>query len=738
MKKSIKILIMITSSLLIIILSMLIYFLIITSNAKLDKNKLINMERITTYYDINGTKFKEESGGLSVTDLKKMPDHVKNAFISIEDKRFYSHRGVDYRGLFRALINNVKSFSFKEGASTISQQLIKNTHLSNEKTFKRKLIEMKLAKELEKNYSKDEIMEKYLNTIYFGDGCYGITSATKHYFNKHPSELDINESAILASIIKAPSYYSPFASVEKCTKRKNVVLSEMFKQGYITEDEYIKNKNCSVEPIDNIETLNYDFFTLAKDEYNELIKNYPNKYNNFNVYTSFDPNKQQILNNEKLISENFDNSSILINKNGQIIAYNSTCKTSLRQVGSTIKPLLVYAPAIETNAVYSCSPILDEKINFNGYCPSNYNDKYYGYVSVKESLAKSLNSCSVKLLNQIGIDTAKKCINKTNIKLGQNDDSLCLALGATYNGIKLSDIASAYTIFINNGNYISPSCIDKITTDKGEIVYTKKLTANKVFSEETIDIMNDMLKFTVTDGTAKKLSYLDFPIYAKTGTVGNESGNSDAYTISYTSEYVLGTWCGNKNKILMENSITGGYTPALQAASIWEKIYSDTKPLKIKQSDKVHSEYIDKITLDNDHRVILADLYAPKRYKNCEIFKNNYVPKIRSTIFSNPKMETPKLFVNNNEIKLTLCLTEYLNATIYRTCNNKKIVVYDTDENNKEYFIDKAITPNNTYTYSIAPYYKTPSKKIYGTEIVIDTIKIPQTKINDWWKNELE
>ena len=230
MKKTIKIFLIVIFSIFLIVSAFLLFFHITLIDVKFDKNRLINLNHTVTCYDSNGEIFSVESNGVSVSDNEEIPEHTKQAFISIEDKRFYKHNGIDFKGLLRATFNNIKSFSLKEGASTISQQLIKNTHLSNEKTLKRKFSEIKLTRELEKQYDKNKILETYLNTIYFGDGCYGITTASKHYFNKSPSELNINESAVLAGIIKAPSNYSPVNNYEKCFERKNLVLKEMLAQ----------------------------------------------------------------------------------------------------------------------------------------------------------------------------------------------------------------------------------------------------------------------------------------------------------------------------------------------------------------------------------------------------------------------------------------------------------------------------------------------------------------------------
>ena len=401
MKNSLKIVFLILSAMFIVVLGFVLFFNVVTFNVKLDESKLINLDRMVCYYDKNNDLITEEINGKSISEFVKIPEHTKNAFIAIEDKRFYYHNGIDYKGLGRALLNNVKSFSFKEGASTISQQLIKNTHLSNEKTIKRKLVEIKLALELEKRFSKDEILEKYLNTIYFGDNCYGITSAALHYFNKSVEDLTIGESATLAGIIKAPSNYSPLADYDKCTSRRNIVLKEMFSQGYIDETSYNNLLNTPIKIYtENAEQIQYDFLYYARKELNSLIESSPYKNRNLKVYTKFDKEAQSIVeNNIKDNKIDANKSAVMLSPHGNVCAYYSTCANEKRQFGSTIKPLLVYAPAIELDVVNSATLLLDEKTDFNGYCPSNYNDKYYGYVSVKDSLAKSLNVCAVKLLN---------------------------------------------------------------------------------------------------------------------------------------------------------------------------------------------------------------------------------------------------------------------------------------------------------------------------------------------------
>ena len=248
MKKSLVITGFISSILLIVSIFLIFLSYILTKNTVLDHTKLIKTTQTIEIYSANGNLIDKKSSGIGgeYVKLNNLKNYTKNAFIAIEDRRYYSHNGIDLKRILGASLKNLKSMSFKEGASTISQQLIKNTHLSNEKTLKRKLNEIKLAISLENNYSKDEILELYLNTIYFGKGAYGIEDAAKTYFNKSASNLTLNESAMLAGIIKSPSTYSPLNNYDLALNRKNLVLKAMKDCNFITSSEYQLNVNKSV------------------------------------------------------------------------------------------------------------------------------------------------------------------------------------------------------------------------------------------------------------------------------------------------------------------------------------------------------------------------------------------------------------------------------------------------------------------------------------------------------------
>ncbi len=732
MKKALKILLAIILSFVVIIIGFVIYCITLTSGVKIDEKKLVNVDKSITYLYSNGEVIKEESGGIEVTDIKDIPQHVQKAFISIEDKRFYSHKGIDVKGLIRATAKNVFSFSLKEGASTISQQLIKNTHLSNEKTLKRKVSEIKLAIELERKFSKDEILEKYLNTIYFGNGKYGITEASKFYFSKPPKDLTVNEGAILASIIKAPSTYSPLSKKDNCILRKNLILKEMYNQDYITHNQYEKSKQNTCEI--NVCNKESSFMDLVEKECNFLLGDTPYYNQKLCVETTINPKIQEELQNVNFPTQ-YKHSAIVLNKDNQIEGYLSSSNLENRQVGSTIKPLLVYAPALENDVVYPSTKILDEKQDFNGYTPSNYGNKYYGYVSVKEAVEKSLNIPSVKILNDMGVNKAREYLKKMNFPLTEKDNSLALALGATEKGASLLQLTSCYTTFINEGYYKSSSVIKKITCGNSTIL-ENDANKTKVFSEDTVTLMNDILLSTAKIGTARKLSTLSFPIYSKTGTVGCAKGNTDAYSISYTSDKVLGVWIGNQKDEYLPNNVTGGSLPTEKAMEIWNMIYKNNKkPLEIEKSKGVIEEYIDKISYDNENVVILADDYAPMRYKIKMLFKSNNIPRNKSTRYSNPKLENYSISLDSDLIRINFNVNEGIDVKIYRDDGKEKIVVYDSKGNKKESFCDYTVKQNTEYRYSILPYFSSGKEIFYGEEVFLSKIKTPPLIIggDDWW-----
>ncbi len=591
-KKFVKIL---TISFAIIITCTLIFsagfFLVTTNGVSLNTDKLDQISGASTLkiYDTNKKIIAPTTKNyISIT---KLASHTKNAFIAAEDKRYYKHNGIDYIRIGGALVSNIKTRSFSEGASTISQQLIKNTQLTSEKTIKRKLREIKLTKALERNYSKNQILEMYLNNIYFGNGCYGIENASNHYFNKSASKLTIAESALLAGTINAPSLYDIENNIQKAITRRNLILNSMKKQNKINETDY--NNAINEKPnlnLTKISNNNYLYSEIIKEACNKLNTTENNIVNNkYKIYTNTNLNINKeinnILTNKYKNLQKYANIGVIIiqNKTNNIIfTYgNKSILTTKKQPGSTIKPILVYAPAIEKNIITPSTKILDEKINISGYSPENADKKFHGFVTVREALKNSYNIPSVKLLNELGIKNAQNFAKKLDIEFSDKDNNLAIALGGFTKGVTLKSLADAYTSFANSGEFSTSSFITKIENENGKILYIKDDNKKQVMRKSTAYLITDILKDCSKSGTAKRLMDFDFDIASKTGTVGenNSQLNSDAFNISYTTEHTIISYIGGNN---LNESINGATYPTMITKDILNILYKTHKPKNFK------------------------------------------------------------------------------------------------------------------------------------------------------------
>lgn len=610
------------------------YYYVVTNSVSLDEEKLLGETSEFEIFDRNKEKICPTSENfIKITKLKK---YTKDAFISAEDKRFYSHHGIDYIRLGGAMLSNIKSRSFSQGASTISQQLIKNTQLSSEKTINRKLKEMKMTRELESKYSKDEILEFYLNNIYFGNGCYGIENASKHYFNKTSNNLSIAESALLAGTINAPSIYDIESNFEKANERKDLILKLMYDYKKIAKTDYEDAKNEKI-------TLNIQKLSNNNLLYNEIIEETCNilkisenelKNSKLKVYTYLDLSLQNDI--LSTIKNNYSNlkiapniaSIVVENETNGIVAFvgDKTSFKSKRQPGSTIKPILVYAPAFENNIVSPATKINDEKININGYSPENADKKYHGFVSVRTALANSYNIPAVKLLNEIGVQNAQNFAKNLGIEFEENDNNLAIALGGFTNGTTLKSLTDAYTAFANSGNFKSSTFISKIVNNK-KTIYSNIEKQKKVMKDSTAYLITDILKDTSKTGTAKRLKNLNYEIASKTGTVGTENSklNTDAYNISYTSAHTILSYFGGGK---MSETVNGATYPTMLTKDILTKLYKNetpkkfTKPTSVVQKNITKDDYEDNV------------LYITTKRENSinEIFSIDNLPPEKSEL----------------------------------------------------------------------------------------------------------
>lgn len=588
------------------------YYISTTHGISLDNEKLEKTIKSNSFQIIDANGKQLNSSNESYINLSKLSASTTNAFVCAEDKRYYKHKGLDYIRIGGAIISNLKTKSFSEGASTISQQLIKNTQLSSEKTIKRKLKEFKLTKELEKKYSKNQILEMYLNNIYFGNGCYGIENASKHYFNKSASKLTIAESALLAGTINAPSVYDIASHTDKAITRRNLILGLMKKYNKISEKEY---SDAIAEKVNlNITELSFNSASYNKilEEACKILKTTENslKSKNIKIYTSINQNLQNEINKlansySKQLPKNSKTATIVIDKNtGGIISVTGSSLTlsSKKQPGSTIKPILVYAPAFENGIVSPATKILDSKINISGYIPENADKKYHGYVSIRESLKNSYNIPAVKLLNEIGIENAQNLAKKMNLSFEPEDNNLAIALGGLTSGTTLKQIADCYLCFSNNGNFKLSHYISKIEKD-GKILYENTNKKTQVMSESTAYLITDILKDCSKTGTAKRLKDFSFDIASKTGTVGkaNSSNNTDAFNVSYTNSHVILSYIGGDD---LPSTINGATYPTMITKDILEKLYSNYTPASFQMPDSVTTLKLDKTEYENNKLIV--------------------------------------------------------------------------------------------------------------------------------------
>lgn len=640
-KKFCKVLFSALSVVLILSLSIcLVGFMTITADAQLDKTSLVLKSGAVNFYSLDGKKLLFSQEKITISTLH---DYTTNAFIAKEDKRFWKHNGYDVIRMFGALKSNIKNGKIVEGGSTISQQLIKNTHTGADRTLNRKLTELKLATDLEKEYTKEEILELYLNTIYFGNGCYGLASASDYYFNKPASDLTLGESAMLAGLISAPSEFNPINNLSLNRKKAKIVLSLMCEQKYITEEQKTdaEAEVDAKEPSKN-EEIGKKYLSFASREALSLLglENFPSN-KQIEIYTYMDEDMQRIAENE-LNSEATTKSKngimpdsaiiALDNTSGGILVYAGNSASDLltlrRQPASCIKPILVYAPAIEKGIISPASLVLDEPINIDGYQPQNATKMNYGYVSVREAIEKSLNIPAVKILSETGVEYSKKFASLLGIKFNEQDNNLALALGGFTDGVTPLELATAYMTFGSNGNYKQSRFVKEIVID-GNSVYRNVPLEAKVVSDSTNYLITDILKTTATVGTARRLNVIGIHIAAKTGTNSVNGEQKDLWTVAYTTEHTYLGWIGatGGNDGGLHSSLTSSVTTTTMLKPIITECYRTGNPADFERPPTVTLENLDADTYYNDHKLLLADEQSTSQIS--ELFCVNNLPERR-------------------------------------------------------------------------------------------------------------
>lgn len=518
-------------------------------------------------------------------DINKVPKNLQNAFIAAEDNRFYDHIGVDPIGILRAVVTNLTNRGIAQGGSTITQQLAKNAFLSQDQTLKRKIQEAILALELERKYSKKEILEMYMNQIYFGRGAYGIQTAAHTYFGKDVGDLTLAECAMIAGLPKSPNYYS--SSVNEATARKNVVVGQMEKYGYITPSQAEEAKKSSLD-IKQKSTSNTTDETAYFIDYvtQEIAQKYGDDAlykDGLKIYTTLDTDKQHaaVQAMRHLLETHTDDQGLtqpqgaiisIDPKTGHILAMVggrgqdsfNRASMAVRQPGSAFKPF-VYMTAMEHDMTPD-TIMEDKKVEYGGWSPHNADNSYQGRMPLWKALALSVNTVAVQLADKVGpsnvIANAKKLGITTLVEDGSpNDDNLAsAALGGLTKGVTPLEMAAAYGAFANKGVYIKPTAIVKILDRNGNVLEDNSSDVQKtqVMSEKTAYEMTSMLEGVITRGTGTAAS-IGRPAAGKTGTTDD---NHDAWFIGYTPDIVTAVWVGDDTGSQSLGEIYGGTVPA--------------------------------------------------------------------------------------------------------------------------------------------------------------------------------
>lgn len=551
------------------------------SKVELTENSLI--------LDRNGEKIADvySSENRIYLPYEEIPQMIIDAFVATEDQSFFEHIGFDLQGITRALLINTKKETIDQGASTITQQLVRNHYLTNEKTYERKLSEVMYAYKLEQQMSKEEIIEQYINTIFFHNGAYGIEAASQFYFNKKAQDLSLAEAAFLCAIPNNPNLYNPLKNIDKTNERKNWILTKMLEENYISDEQFTiaMAENITLNRGEKVD-LFPDYTTYVFEELTKLV----GKVDGYEAKIQQASTKEEKVKWEKKLSEHV---SSLLNK-GVIIKtaldpriQTTTVNTihdylrntelqaataiidhhqheivaitggknyekfdfhrgfqSFRQPGSAMKPLLVYAPYIEETGTTEHSLIDSSPFSKNGYHPNNYGGAVYGIVPMQVAFKHSHNTAAVRLFNYLGPRFVfEQYMDKFDFqKIVETDYNLPSALGGFTYGVSVLEMTQAFTSFMTDGVYYFPKAIRQVTDKEGKVLYEWPDEEITVWSKHTISEMKKMLQRVITEGTGTHISF------RSSGFIGGKTGTSDNYHdlwfVGATDRYTSAIWLG--------------------------------------------------------------------------------------------------------------------------------------------------------------------------------------------------
>lgn len=567
--KFLKILILIIFAIIIIDISFYVYAYITPKFPIYTNNNI-------TYYDINGNDMFNSNNN-DYVKLDEISPDVINAIVSIEDKNFYKHNGFDFLRIAKAMVINITSGKIKQGASTISQQYVKNLYLTFDKTWKRKIKEAFLTIELETHYSKEEILEGYLNTIDFGAGCYGIKNASNYYFNKEPKDLTIEEATLLVGIPKSPTYFNPITNYDNSKSRQYDVIYSMYKNNYINKNDIDKIYNKELNFYGKKEKHELSSIYYYRDSVLKEMSNISETpdtlldLKKIKIYTNFNSDVQKTLENN--IDEETKNtkmqiaSTVIDPQTGKVLAliggkdysisqYNRA-SSAKRQVGSTIKPFLYYS-ALE-NGFTPSSTFLSERTTFNIgselYSPKNANNVYANKnISMVSAIAYSDNIYALKTHLFLGEDNLSKMIERVKIKTPVKNNASA-ALGTTE--INMLDYANGFITLANEGKHESPHLIERIEDANGNIIYEYKYENEYVLNKKYVYILNNLLTSTYNYSLVNYASPTLVSISNKLDSkyaVKSGSTATDYWTVGYNKDVLILVWAGNDNNSKVKSS----------------------------------------------------------------------------------------------------------------------------------------------------------------------------------------
>ncbi|MDQ0244048.1 penicillin-binding protein 1A [Bacillus fengqiuensis] len=647
------------------------FFAFISGAPKIDESLLADPVS-SKVYDKNGDQIAELGvERRTLVTYEEIPQVVKDAFIATEDVRFYKHHGIDLYRIGGAVIANFKEGFGSEGASTITQQVVKNSFLSPDKTVKRKVQEMWLAFQLEQKYSKQKILEMYLNKIFFAQKAHGVAKAAEYFYGKKLENLELHEAAMLAGMPKAPSTYNPYANPEAATKRRNIVLGLMAQHGFITEEEAAKAKEVPVQSTlrTNVDEDGEKYSAFVDEVIDEVKKKTDMDVFSagLEIHTTLDPKAQEyvekLLNSNDIINwpnDNLQTGFVLTDtKTGEVQAVGggrnrvarglSFASDFPRQPGSAIKPILDYGPAVEYLKWSTAEPINDEPYTYsNGTAINNYDRRHKGWMTAREALADSRNIPALKAFQEAGADRARDFAVNLGIPL-EKEIPESYSIGGFEHGVTPMQLAGAYSAFGNNGVYIKPHTVTKVKfTDGTEMDLKPK--PKVAMKDYTAFMVTSMMESVVEEGTGRSASVPGLEVAGKTGTTNFSKQAKNQYNIpsggvpdiwfaGFTPKYTLAVWTGYEQTT--ENNYIYSDREKGLAKEIFRKVIGHVSEGKssgdFERPDSVVSAKIEK----GSHPLRLASEYTPNSLVSTEYFVKGTRPTKVSTRYKKKEINRP-------------------------------------------------------------------------------------------------